>query len=57
MATFCVLVAPLPYAVRKKFFTFLSESALVAKLAYALKITFMSVHRIVARCAGLIDFN
>lgn len=36
-----MLVAPLPYAVRKRFFRFLSESPLVAKLAYALKITFM----------------
>lgn len=43
MGTFCVLVAPLPYAVRKKFFNFLSESPLVAKLAYGLKITFMCV--------------
>ncbi|KAF7794630.1 hypothetical protein EIP86_005767 [Pleurotus ostreatoroseus] len=43
MGTFCVLVAPLPYAIRKKLFHFLSESPLVAKLAYGLKITFIFV--------------
>ncbi|KAH7928033.1 B-cell receptor-associated 31-like protein [Leucogyrophana mollusca] len=43
MATFCVLVAPLPYAVRKRLFRFLSESPIVAKIAYALKISFMQV--------------
>ncbi|KAJ3559696.1 hypothetical protein NM688_g183 [Phlebia brevispora] len=43
MATFCVLVAPLPYSIRKKLFHFLSESPLVAKLAYGLKITFIFV--------------
>lgn len=44
MTTFCVLVAPLPYAVRKRLFRFLSESPLVAKLAYGIKIAFMCVH-------------
>jgi B-cell receptor-associated protein 31 len=43
MVTFCLLVAPLPYAIRKKLFSFLSESFIVAKIAYALKISFMSV--------------
>jgi Bap31/Bap29 transmembrane region len=43
MVTFCILVAPLPYAVRKRLFTFLSESPAVAKLAYGLKISFMYV--------------
>ncbi|TDL26916.1 B-cell receptor-associated 31-like protein [Rickenella mellea] len=43
MVTFCVVVAPLPYAVRKRLFRFLSESAIVAKIAYALKISFISV--------------
>ncbi|KAG7091999.1 hypothetical protein E1B28_008386 [Marasmius oreades] len=43
MITFCVLVAPLPYVVRKKLFHFLSESVIVAKLAYALKISFIFV--------------
>jgi hypothetical protein len=43
MVTFCILVAPLPYTVRKRLFRFLAESAIVAKVAYALKISFMHV--------------
>jgi len=43
MVTFCVLVSPLPYAVRKKLFTFLSTSPIVAKIAYGLKISFIFV--------------
>ncbi|KAI0076893.1 B-cell receptor-associated 31-like protein [Panus rudis PR-1116 ss-1] len=43
MATFCVLVAPLPHTVRKRFFNFLSESPIIAKIAYGLKITFIFV--------------
>jgi len=43
MATFCLLVSPLPYAIRKRLFRFLSESVIVAKLAYGLKITFIFV--------------
>ncbi|KAF8578879.1 B-cell receptor-associated 31-like protein [Ramaria rubella] len=41
MITFCALVAPLPYAIRKRLFTFLSESPIVAKIAYGLKISFI----------------
>lgn len=41
MGTFCILVAPLPYRIKKTLFTFLSESVIVAKVAYALKISFM----------------
>lgn len=41
MVTFCILVAPLPFTVRKRLFSFLSTSAIVAKVAYALKISFM----------------
>lgn len=43
MVTFCLLVAPLPYSLKKRLFTFLSESAIVAKIAYGLKISFMQV--------------
>ena len=43
MATFCVLVFPLPHMVRKKLFHFLSESPIIAKLAYGVKISFMYV--------------
>ncbi|KAI6115005.1 B-cell receptor-associated protein 31-like-domain-containing protein [Pisolithus thermaeus] len=43
MVTFCLLVFPLPYTVRKRIFRFLSESPIVAKVAYALKISFIFV--------------
>ena len=43
MVTFCAVVAPLPHAVRKRVFTFLSESPVVGKIAYGLKIAFMCV--------------
>jgi len=43
MVTFCLLVAPLPYMIKKRVFTFLSESYLVAKVAYGLKISFIFV--------------
>jgi hypothetical protein len=43
MVTFCLLVSPLPFTVRKKLFRFLSESPIVAKVAYGLKISFMFV--------------
>ena len=43
MVTFCVLVLPLPYTFRKRFFQFLSESPLIAKLAYGIKIAFISI--------------
>ncbi|KAH7882688.1 B-cell receptor-associated protein 31-like-domain-containing protein [Phlebopus sp. FC_14] len=43
MATFCILVFPLPYTIRKKLFRFLSESPIVAKVAYGLKISFIFV--------------
>jgi len=43
MVTFCLLVAPLPYAIKKRLFSFLSESPIVAKVAYGLKISFIFV--------------
>ncbi|KXN90819.1 hypothetical protein AN958_03473, partial [Leucoagaricus sp. SymC.cos] len=43
MVTFCVLVAPLPFGIRKRLFLFLSTSAIVAKIAYILKISFIFV--------------
>ncbi|KAJ6464269.1 B-cell receptor-associated protein 31-like-domain-containing protein [Mycena vitilis] len=43
MVTFCVLVFPLPHNIRKKIFGFLSESPIVAKVAYGLKISFIFV--------------
>ena len=41
MVAFCIFVAPLPFKVRRKLFRFLSESPIVAKIAYGLKISFM----------------
>lgn len=41
MGTFVALVLPLPHGIRKRLFHFLSESPIVAKIAYGLKITFM----------------
>ncbi|KAG1816704.1 B-cell receptor-associated protein 31-like-domain-containing protein [Suillus subaureus] len=43
MVTFCLLVSPLPFTVRKNLFRFLSESPIVAKVAYGLKISFIFV--------------
>ncbi|KAF8174907.1 endoplasmic reticulum protein [Pholiota molesta] len=43
MVTFCLLVAPLPYAIKKRLFAFLTESKIVAKVAYGLKISFIFV--------------
>ncbi|KZO97586.1 B-cell receptor-associated 31-like protein [Calocera viscosa TUFC12733] len=43
MVFFLLLIAPLPFAARRKFFTFLSESPIVGKVAYALKIMFIFV--------------
>ncbi|KAG8215407.1 B-cell receptor-associated protein 31-like-domain-containing protein [Butyriboletus roseoflavus] len=43
MITFCVLVFPLPYTIRKNLFRFFSENSIVAKIAYGLKISFIFV--------------
>jgi hypothetical protein len=43
MASFCIFVAPLPSNVRRKLFRFLSESPIIAKVAYGLKISFIFV--------------
>ncbi|KAH9953623.1 endoplasmic reticulum protein [Russula dissimulans] len=43
MAAFCLFVAPLPFKIRRKLFRFLSESPIVAKVAYGLKISFIFV--------------
>ncbi|KAI0030454.1 B-cell receptor-associated protein 31-like-domain-containing protein [Vararia minispora EC-137] len=43
MVTFGIFVAPLPFSIRKKFFSFLAESPIVAKIAYGLKIAFIFI--------------
>jgi len=43
MVVFGALIIPLPYAVKRKLFTFISESPLVAKMQYGIKITFIFI--------------
>jgi len=43
MFIFVALVVPMPFTWRRKLFTFLSESPLIAKLQYGMKITFIFI--------------
>jgi hypothetical protein len=43
MTLFCALIVPLPFKARLRLYTFISESPLVAKVQYALKITFIFI--------------
>jgi len=43
MSIFMMLIVPLPYTWRRKLFTFISESPLIAKLQYGMKITFIFI--------------
>lgn len=43
MAVFLALIVPLPYTVKRKLFAFISESPIVAKLQYGLRITFIFI--------------
>ncbi|KAL2165312.1 hypothetical protein VTH06DRAFT_609 [Thermothelomyces fergusii] len=43
MAVFMLLILPLPFPVRRKVFTFISENPIVAKVQYWLKITFIFI--------------
>ncbi|KAL9115936.1 MAG: hypothetical protein Q9227_000304 [Pyrenula ochraceoflavens] len=43
MALFMGLIIPLPYTMKRKMFAFISESPLVAKLQYGMKITFIFI--------------
>jgi len=43
MSLFMLLIVPLPFTIRRKMFTFISESPLVAKLQYGMKITFIFI--------------
>ena len=38
MAIFVLLIVPLPYRLKRKLFTFISESPIVAKLQYGMKV-------------------
>lgn len=56
MVTFCILVFPLPYSVRKPLFRFFSESPIVAKVAYGLKISFMFAPFLSPICLLILSF-
>jgi len=43
MALFMLLILPLPFSLRRRMFTFISENPIVAKLQYGLKITFIFI--------------
>jgi len=43
MAIFMLLIVPLPFTWRRKLFTLISESPLIAKLQYGMKITFIFI--------------
>lgn len=43
MLIFCALIVPLPFTWRRKLFAFISESPIVAKLQYGMKITFIFI--------------
>lgn len=51
MVTFCVLVAPIPQRARRTFLHFLQHNTVVAKIAYALKISFMYARLVYAYVA------
>jgi len=43
MTLFVLLIIPLPFTIRRKMFTFISESPIIAKLQYGMKITFIFI--------------
>ncbi|MCJ1350232.1 MAG: hypothetical protein MMC33_000213 [Icmadophila ericetorum] len=43
MSLFVLLIVPLPYTIKRKLFTFISESPIVAKLQYGMKIAFIFI--------------
>ncbi|KAH6634253.1 B-cell receptor-associated protein 31-like-domain-containing protein [Chaetomium sp. MPI-SDFR-AT-0129] len=43
MALFMLLILPMPFSMRRKVFTFISENPIVAKVQYWLKITFVFI--------------
>ncbi|KAG8159585.1 hypothetical protein KVR01_010222 [Diaporthe batatas] len=43
MGLFMLLIVPMPFSLKRRVFTFISENPLVAKLQYGLKITFIFI--------------
>ena len=50
---FMLLIVPLPYTWKRKLFTFISESPLIAKLQYGMKVTYISIQYISVYADGL----
>jgi hypothetical protein len=43
MVVFLALIVPLPYTVKRKLFAFISESPIIAKLQYGLRVSYCFV--------------
>ncbi|KAK0384080.1 hypothetical protein NLU13_8169 [Sarocladium strictum] len=43
MALFMLLIIPMPFTIKRKIFTFISENTIVAKIQYWMKITFVFI--------------
>ncbi|TQS35917.1 hypothetical protein Golomagni_03647 [Golovinomyces magnicellulatus] len=43
MALFMLLIVPLPFTIRRKMFTLISESPIIAKMQYGMKVTFIFI--------------
>ncbi|KAL8710155.1 MAG: hypothetical protein Q9220_005238 [cf. Caloplaca sp. 1 TL-2023] len=43
MSIFMLLIVPLPYSMKRRVFTFISENPIIAKLQYGMKITFIFI--------------
>ncbi|KAI1082022.1 B-cell receptor-associated protein 31-like-domain-containing protein [Whalleya microplaca] len=43
MSIFMLLIVPMPFTLKRKMFTFLSENPIIAKIQYGLKITFIFI--------------
>lgn len=46
MVLFVSLIVPLPHSIKRKMFNFISESVLIAKLQYGLKVSMSCVRQI-----------
>jgi B-cell receptor-associated protein 31 len=51
MVVFLALIIPMPFTVKRKLFTFLAESPIIAKLQYGLKVKEIPMNEYIqARC-------
>jgi hypothetical protein len=49
MAVFLALIVPLPFTIKRKLFAFISESPIIAKLQYGLKVVFHCLDNMLSR--------